>query len=169
MIDAGDLFQRYHLRVFRYFLRLTGDRALAEDLTQDVFVRIVRSAGQYHARDREGAWVFAFVHSVQAEQTRRQGRTPTVLAFGQLPDRSAAPSQVVALGVAQALARLPADEEELLVLRELGGLSYDELSEIFSVSVGSLRNRVYRAREAVRGMLAGWGSERRRAPREERP
>jgi RNA polymerase sigma-70 factor (ECF subfamily) len=167
MIDAGDLFERYHLRVFRYFLRLTGERTLAEDLTQEVFVRIVRSVGQYHPHDREGPWVFTIVHTVHAAHAREQTQVPVVVPFAHPPERAVAPSQVVALGLAQALSRLPPREEELLVLRELGGLSYEELSEVFGVSVGTLRTRVYRAREAVREMLTGIGQERRRAPRED--
>jgi RNA polymerase sigma-70 factor (ECF subfamily) len=169
MVDAGELFRRYHLRVFRYFLRLTGERALAEDLTQDVFVRIVRCAAQYQPRDREGPWVFTFVHTVQAAHGRQQGHMPAILRFAQAPERAVAPTQVVALGLAQALNRLPPRDEELLVLRELGGLSYDELSEVYGVSSGTLRTRVYRARQAVRDLLTGFGAERRRAPREERP
>ena len=161
MLDAAQCFDRHHLAIYRYFLRLTEDEALAEDLTQEVFVRIVRSAGRYTAQGREKGWVSAMVRVVQAEHARRAGHALEVVSFDEAAKCTRDPQSVVALGVREAIGLLPGCDQELLLLRELGGLSYDELAAVWGVSIGTVRTRMYRARQAVRRLLPGWGSERR--------
>jgi RNA polymerase sigma-70 factor (ECF subfamily) len=56
--DAAALFDRHHLAVFRFLRRMTGDASLAEDLTQEVFLRVVRGLDSYEERSRETSWVF---------------------------------------------------------------------------------------------------------------
>ena len=166
MPDAAEFFHRYHLAVYRYFLRLMGQADLAEDLTQEVFVRIVRSAWRYTPLGHEEAWVFTIVRAVQAEHARRADRSPQVVSLTEAPDRALEPPHVVALGVLQALSLLPRRDQELLVLRELGGLTYEELADACGVPIGTVRTRMYRARQAVRGLLPGWGGERRHEKKE---
>jgi len=166
MPDAAEFFHRYHFAVYRYFLRLLGQAELAEDLTQEVFVRIVRSAGRYTPQGREAAWVFTIVRAVEVEHARRADRAPQVVSLSEAPDRALDPPHVVALGVLQAVSRLPRRDQELLVLRELAGLTYEELAEACGVPIGTVRTRMYRAREAVRRMLPGWAGERRHERKE---
>ena len=107
MPDAAEFFDRYHLGVYRYFLRLTGEADLAEDLTQDVFVRIVRSTGRYAAQGCEEAWVFTIARTVHAEHARQTDRAPRVISLAEAPDCGEEPEHVVALGVREALRLLP--------------------------------------------------------------
>jgi len=115
MPDAAEFFDRYHLGVYRYFLRLTGEADLAEDLTQEVFVRIVRSAGRYTAQGREEAWIFMIVRTVLAERARGAGHAPQVISLVEAPDCGEEPEHVVALGVREALRLLPTRDRELLM------------------------------------------------------
>ena len=166
MPDAAEFFNTYHLAVYRYFLRLMGDADLAEDLAQEVFVRIVRSAGRYIPQNREEAWVFTIVRAVPAEHARRTQRSPQLISLDEAPDRAFEAPHVIALGVLQALSLLPRRDQELLVLRELAGLTYEELADMHGVSIGAVRVRMFRVRATVRGMLPGGhttGSTRRRS------
>ena len=160
MPDAAEFFRRYHLLVYRYFLRLAGQADLAEDLTQEAFLRIVRSAGRYRDQGRETAWVFTIVRAVQAEHARQADQAPPTIPLDEETHCARDPRHVVALGVREALRLLPRRDQELLVLRELGGLTYEELVGVCGVPVGAVRTRMYRAREAVRGLLPGWAGER---------
>ena len=55
---SAELFERHHVAIYRYLLRMTGSRETAEELTQDVFVRVLKGLEQYEERDREQAWLF---------------------------------------------------------------------------------------------------------------
>jgi RNA polymerase sigma-70 factor, ECF subfamily len=166
MRDATELFEEYHPHVYRYFRRMTERADVAEDLTQEVFLRVVRYLGRYVPRARERAWVFTIARAVLADHFRLAGRQPIGAALDDPDEAAPTPSPVVALGVAQALSRLPRRDRELLVLRELGGYSCEELGEIFGLTSGAARTRVYRVREAVRAMLGGRAVSHWRARRE---
>lgn len=155
MPDASDFFRRYHLSVYRYFLRVVGDVEEAEDLTQEVFLRIVRGLGRYTADGREEAWVFTIARAVQAEHGRTARQVPPLIPLDEGVHGARDPRQVVALGVREALDLVPRPERALLVLRELGGLSYEELAALCGVEVGAVRMRMSRARELVRWLLPG--------------
>ena len=166
MRDASELFDRYHLQVYRYFRRMTERTDVAEDLTQEVFLRVVRYLGRYTPRERERAWVFTIARGVLADHWRLESRQAGEVVLDVTNEAAPAPPPVVALGVAQALGRLPRHDRELLVLREFGGYSYEELGEIFGLASGAARTRVYRVREAVRAMLGGRAVSHWKARRE---
>ena len=69
---AGELFDRHGLTVFQYFRRMTGSRDIAEDLTQEVFLRVVRGFHRYQAHGRETAWVFQVARTVLPATGRRR-------------------------------------------------------------------------------------------------
>lgn len=155
MPDPADFFRRYHLAVYRYFLRVVGGVEEAEDLTQEVFLRIVQGLGRYTAQGREESWVFTIARAVQAEHGRAARQVPPLIPLDEAIHGPRDPRQVVALGVREALDLLPPPERALLVLRELGGLSCEELATVCGVEVGAVRMRISRAREAVRRLLPG--------------
>jgi RNA polymerase sigma-70 factor (ECF subfamily) len=166
MPDAAAFFDRYHLALYRYFLRMLSRADIAEDLTQEVFVRIVRSAPRYAAQGREEAWVFTIARVVLVEHMRGITRGPTLISLGEARDCALESSHVVAFGVREALDLLPQRDRELLLLRDLAGLSYQELSQVCGVPVGTVRTRMYRAREAVRRLLPKRASELRQEQEE---
>jgi RNA polymerase sigma-70 factor (ECF subfamily) len=153
MPDAGEFFDRYHLAVYRYFLHLLGRADVAEDLTQEVFVRIVRGAERYSNRGREEAWVFTIVRAVYAEHARSAEHAPPLVSLDEATNPSSGGPRVVALGVMEALRCLSRGDQALLVLRELVGLTYEELAQTYGIPVGTVRTRMCRAREAFRRSL----------------
>ena len=96
------LFERHHLVIFRYFWRMTRRRDVAEDLTQDVFVRAVRGLGNYEPRNRDRAWLFEIARRLLLDHQRTTGRRG---AMAELTDRDAAtpPVQQLSVAIDQAL------------------------------------------------------------------
>jgi RNA polymerase sigma factor (sigma-70 family) len=69
---AADLFERHHVAIFRFFRRVTGSPDLAEDLTQDVFVRVVKAVAEYQPRGREPGWLFQIARTILIDHHRRR-------------------------------------------------------------------------------------------------
>lgn len=147
---ARRLFEQHGSIVHRYFKRLTGDLATAEDLTQEVFLRVVRAGHQYEPRERERAWLFRIARNVLLDLRRHELRSPRV--DSRLEPITAA-RQGTRADLREALALIPADEREAFLLREIGGLGYAEIAASTNSSVPAVRSRIYRARLALRDML----------------
>lgn len=154
---AAELFDRHVLAVFRYLRRTTGDTDLAEELTQEVFLRVVRGLHTYRVRGREESWVLRIAYSVLRDHINRTEGTPVqVVSLDDLPyEPWEEPSQIVAIGFSEAIALLPEAERETFLLRELGGLTYEELAAACETTEEAVRSRLYRARGRIRGLLAG--------------
>lgn len=162
---AADGLADAHAAALRgYFRRAVGRPDLAEDLTQEVFLRVVRGADHYEARGRERAWIFTIAHRVLVDHFRRQKVSSSPLptrASRTQPgidpiddDRSSVPAtQELRVVLEQALLRLPEDDREIFLLAELGGLSYAEIGETCGLTHAAVRSRVYRARLALRAAL----------------
>lgn len=158
-------------RVYRHALRLTGNRADAEDLTQDVFVRVFRSLHTY--QEREGASFEGWLHRVTTnlflDQVRRRARLrldPLGEGLDTLGSTPAA--QDLALpgafdaDVEEALTALPPEFRAPVLLADVDGLSYDEVADVLGLKLGTVRSRIHRGRARLRRALA------HRAPRHDR-
>lgn len=145
---AADLFER-HGRVIRGYLRaLTGSVELAEDLAQEVFLRVVGQAERYEARERERAWLFRIARNALTDHRRRAAARPVTTTLSvELPTE---PTQVVRLDLQQALARLPDGEREAFLMAEIGGLSYAEIASALDQTIPAVRSTLYRARLSLR-------------------
>jgi len=155
--------------VYQLALHLLGDQQEALDLSQEVFLRVFRTLAQFRGQSALRTWIYRVVVT-QASNRRRWWRRrhqshqvpldAHVAAHGDLPDgrASAKPDQVaeqqqIARTVWAALDRLPFDQRTILVLREIDGLSYDEIAFSLGVAVGTVKSRLARAREQLRGEL----------------
>jgi RNA polymerase sigma-70 factor (ECF subfamily) len=149
---AADLFQRHHLALFRYVYRLTGRRDVAEDIVQDVFVRVVRGLDRYEAVGREAAWLFTIARRLLLDRHRTQQRRP--LPVDDSAKISVPARQEASMALAEALAQVLEADRDAFLLREVGGLSYDEIALVCHTTPDSIRSRIYRARARLRGMLS---------------
>jgi RNA polymerase sigma-70 factor (ECF subfamily) len=149
-------------RVFRLAYRLTGNRHDAEDLTQEVFVRVFRSLHTYTPGTFEG-WLHRITTNLFLDQARRKQR----IRFDALPDDgdNRLPSTVLSPEVTNldrtfdddveaALALLPADFRVAVVLCDIEGLSYEEIASVLDVKMGTVRSRIHRGRAQLRSHLA---------------
>jgi RNA polymerase sigma-70 factor (ECF subfamily) len=148
---AADLFARHGGPVRRYLRALTGSVELAEDLAQDVFVRVVRHADRYEPRERERAWLFRIARTTLIDHRRRLAARPAA-ADGEVEPAMPA-SQGLRLDLQRALAGLPEAEHEAFLLAEVAGLTYAEIAQTLELTVPAVRSAIYRARLALRATL----------------
>jgi len=157
-----EVVEQHSDRVFRLAYRLTGNRPDAEDLTQEVFVRVFRSLDTYTPGTFEG-WLHRITTNLFLDGARRKQR----IRFDALSDERAArltsPAPAPELAVADrtfdddietALATLPPDFRAAVVLCDVEGLSYEEIAEIMDAKLGTVRSRIHRGRTMLRKALA---------------
>ena len=149
------MFERHHVAIYRYLLRMLGSRDRAEELTQDVFVHALRAADQYEERAQERAWLFRIARNLRLDALRRDRRASTASTVdGADPEEPRQPAQqALQSSLRQALAMLPDDEREAFVLAEVVGLSYAEIAAACSATPAAVRSRIYRARMQLRAVL----------------
>ena len=144
------LFARYRTPVYRFLCRLLGDAAAAEDLTQDVFVRALGAT--YEAGEHERAWVFQVARNLARDHARRLfHRRP---AAEPADEPAIFTDRAVALAIQTAVHRLPDLDRDMFLMREVAGLTYDEIALACEVTPDAVRNRLHRARLALREALA---------------
>ncbi|HSC25750.1 MAG TPA: RNA polymerase sigma factor [Vicinamibacterales bacterium] len=149
LADAELLFAAHRDGVFRYLCRIVGVRE-AEELTQEVFLRAAR--GPVPEADEAGrrAWVFTIARNLALNRVRDDRRRGVPVA---LPDRGAAPTQELAAAVREALDGLAPLDRDVFLMREAGGLNYQEISVACGLTVDAVRSRLHRARQQLRAAL----------------
>lgn len=149
----GTLFERHHVRVFNFFLRMTGDREVAEDLVQEVFVRMLKYRKSFRAHGEFSAWMFTLARNVSADHFGRRGRHETTAgeeALADLPSAGPLPPEQLEMAESMerlraALLKLPDEKRELLLLTRSGGLTHEQIGRILGCSAGAVKVRVHRA------------------------
>jgi RNA polymerase sigma factor (sigma-70 family) len=156
-----EIVRDHSVRVFRLAYRLTGDRHEAEDLTQEVFVRVFRSLDSFRPGTFEG-WLHRITTNLFLDQARRRRR----IRFESLPDNAgdrlagSAPAPDLSLAdqvfdddIEVALRELKPEFRVAVVLCDVEGLSYEEISAILGVKLGTVRSRIHRGRSLLRTAL----------------
>ena len=148
-------------RVYRLAYRLTGNQHDAEDLTQEVFVRVFRSLSSYSPGTFEG-WLHRITTNLFLDSVRRKARI-RFDALGddtveRLPGRGPGPDQVfddthLDGDVQAALDALPPDFRAAVVLCDIEGLSYEEIADTLGIKLGTVRSRIHRGRSQLRAAL----------------
>ncbi|MBI4617365.1 MAG: sigma-70 family RNA polymerase sigma factor [Planctomycetes bacterium] len=160
----------YHLRIYRFLWRMVGDRARAEELTQDTFVRAFRAAQSFKARFRFSTWLYAIARNcARSELKRRRSRWSAGerepveglpdggrAAARPGPDRQAEMREVTGV-VRRAVDALPDDHRTALVLTFYEGLSYEEVAEVLGRPRGTIKSWVFRAKRQLARMLRNAG------------
>ncbi len=157
-----DIVRDHSARVYRLAYRLTGNPHDAEDLTQDVFVRVFRSLHRFQPGTFEG-WLHRITTNLFLDGARRRQK----IRFDGMPDGSAerlasslpTPSEQLADAgldhdVAAALAALPPEFRAAVVLCDIEGLTYEEISAVLDIKIGTVRSRIHRGRAQLRAALA---------------
>lgn len=171
---AGDLtwqsiVENHASRVYRLAYHLTGNQHDAEDLTQDVFVRVFNSLSQYTPGTFEG-WLHRITTNLFLDKMRRKARirfdfmadddgaVATSASFDRV-ERSGQPEDAFEMGhmgadIIAALADLPPEYRAAVVLSDIEGLSYEEIAVTLGIKLGTVRSRLSRARARLRESLA---------------
>jgi len=161
--------EKHASRVYRLAYHLTGNQHDAEDLTQDVFVRVFNSLSQYKPGTFEG-WLHRITTNLFLDKMRRKARirfdfmadddgtVATSASFDRV-ERSGQPEDAFEMGhmgadIIQALADLPPEYRAAVVLADIEGLSYEEIALTLGIKLGTVRSRLSRARARLRESLA---------------
>lgn len=146
------LFERHHAGVYRYFRRVTGRHDEAQELAQELFLRLLRGWRAYEATGHEAAWVFRSARHVAVDYRRRQAKERRTESLTPQMATTDAP-QVAAFSVAEALGLLTEADRDLVLLRELAGLTYPELAAACESTPTAVSQRLYRIRQRLRRLL----------------
>lgn len=155
----GALVRLYQGDVWRMSFHLVRDETLADDITQDAFVRAYRFLSRYRGDSKFSTWLFSIARNCALDELRRATRRRKVaerLDAQRVPERS---DPSVVLEVREAMAKLPADLREPVVLIDICGLSYKEACEVLKLPEGTVKSRVHRGRETLAGILTFRGEE----------
>ncbi|MBQ3077245.1 MAG: sigma-70 family RNA polymerase sigma factor [Clostridia bacterium] len=172
-VVAGDveafetLVHRYQRKIYNTVLRLSGDATEAEDLTQEVFLKLYRSLASFRGDSSFSTFVYRVASNTAVDWLRKRGPQPLSLTDeyedGEsmehaLPDPAPPPEERLLReeqrrALSQAIASLPDHQRLVLVLREVDGLSYQQIAEVTGIGEGTVKSRINRARKNLRKKL----------------
>jgi RNA polymerase sigma-70 factor (ECF subfamily) len=159
------LVERYQTRLLNFVYRIVGDRERAEDLVQEVFVRVYRHLGRFDRSKKFSTWIYTIASNLAKNELRNRSRNPLVLFTSmtkgwedeerplEFEDPSSRPDDLfrkrhVRELVETSVAQLPTHHREVFVLREIEGRSYEEIAEITHCNLGTVKSRLNRARNS---------------------
>jgi RNA polymerase sigma-70 factor, ECF subfamily len=165
----ADLVRRYKSRIINLIYRFIRDHQRAEDLAQEVFVRVFLHRERYRKSGKFSTWIFTIAVNLAKNEIRRKVRLRNVLSLEGLqelagssgfflkdkrphPDRDLERDQLNEL-VTRAIEKLPPRYRMALVLRDIEGLSYEEIGDILQIPGGTVRSRINRARLMLKDKL----------------
>jgi RNA polymerase sigma-70 factor, ECF subfamily len=152
----------YETPVYNYVLRLVGDRSLAEDLTQEVFLRVYQGLPKFSLRCRFTTWLFQVTKNRVLDELRANERRPkAVVTIDDIPPLEVLDAPVERVEAMDAVWRavndLNVDLKMALLLRDVVGLSYSEIADSLEITLATVKWRIYKAREEVQLGLAREG------------
>jgi RNA polymerase sigma-70 factor (ECF subfamily) len=147
--DADILFAAHRDGVFRYLCRIVG-YGDARELTQEVFLRVARGPVPVADEGDRRAWVFSIARNLALNHVRDDRRRGVAV---ELADRAAPATQELSAALAEAIGRLAPLDRDVFLMREAGGLSYEEISRACEITADAVRSRLHRARQQLRTTL----------------
>lgn len=159
-----ELYRRFSDMVFNLALRLAGDRQLAEDLSQEVFLRVYRHVGGFQGRASVKTWVYRVALNTCRSRLARRGRRRRVVravddeALARVPAGGPGPEERAAEDerrrrLERAVSELPLVFRTAVVLRDVEGLAYEEIADVLGVRIGTVRSRIARGRARLQERL----------------
>ena len=161
-----ELVRRYQRPIAAYVYRMVGDYDSALDLTQEVFIKVYNSLSRYRSEFKFSTWIYKIAHNAAIDHLRRHAVREHSLTIGidgerreiLIESRRLTPEQESERKerrseIESVVQTLPAAYRELIALRHSHDLSYDEIAEVTGLPLGTVKNRLFRAREAMRDQL----------------
>jgi RNA polymerase sigma-70 factor (ECF subfamily) len=161
-----ELVRRYQRPIAGYVYRMLGDYDAALDVTQEVFIKVYNSLGRYSPEYKFSTWLYRIAHNAAIDHIRRNSNltqsieTESHDGAYQLQFECPAPSperlrerKEWRHQIAEVIKRLPPAYRELILLRHSSDLSYDEIAEVTGLPLGTVKNRLFRARENMRELF----------------
>jgi RNA polymerase sigma-70 factor (ECF subfamily) len=166
-----ELVERYQGRLLNFIYRTIGDREKAEDLVQEVFIRVYRHLHRFDRSKKFSTWAYTIASNLAKNELRNRSRNPLVLFqtvqknqgdserpvefedFNSRPDDMYERRHLRQL-VEETVAKLPEHHRNVFILRELEGKSYEEIAEITDCNLGTVKSRLNRARNSFAEIIA---------------
>ncbi|HXQ72444.1 MAG TPA: sigma-70 family RNA polymerase sigma factor [Pyrinomonadaceae bacterium] len=165
-----ELVRRYQRPISAYVYRMVGNYESALDLTQEIFIKVYNSLHRYRAEFKFSTWIYKIAHNAAVDHLRRTATREQPLVMGPEGDSFDLPLESARLspeqeseqrerrGEIEAVVRaLPANYRELIILRHSQDLSYEEIVEVTGLPLGTVKNRLFRAREMMRQQFVDKG------------
>ena len=165
-----ELVRRYQRPITGYVFRMVGDYESALDVTQEVFIKVYNSLHKYSSEYKFSTWLYRIAHNAAVDHLRRNSITPQSLeaenADGsfqiQIESRASSPEQDRERSewrteIDSVVRTLPPAYRDLIMLRHGQDLSYDEIAEVTGLPLGTVKNRLFRAREMMREIFIARG------------
>ena len=168
-INAYELLVReYEKNVYNLALRMTGNSEDAADMAQEAFIKAYNSLRSFRGDSKFSVWLYRIVSNVCLDFLRSRNRRPTVSLSMEnddgedveldIADEAQSPEVLLSRSmtrdaVRRGLQALPPDHREILLLREIQGLSYDEIADVLDLEVGTVKSRIFRARKKLCAFL----------------
>jgi RNA polymerase sigma-70 factor, ECF subfamily len=162
------LIEQYQQRLYRYLLFLTGDPALAEDLFQETWIRVLERGQQYNAKSKFESWLFAIARNLVIDVSRRKkfssledlGDAESNQPYEPPDDHAMSALQLLVTreneqAVQLSLLRIPAYYREVLLLRFHEELGLEEIATVLATPLSTVKSRLYRGLEALKSALPG--------------
>ena len=161
-----ELVRRYQRPIAAYVYRMVGDYDAALDLTQEVFIKVYNSLARYRSEFKFSTWIYKIAHNAAIDYLRRHTvreqalagsvdgeRRETTIESRRLTPEQESEKKERRSEIESVVQLLPAAYRELIALRHSHDLSYDEIAEVTGLPLGTVKNRLFRAREAMRDQL----------------
>ena len=166
----SELVERYQTRLLNFIYRTIGDRDRAEDLVQEVFIRVYRHLHRFDRSKKFSTWAYTIASNLAKNELRNRSRNPLVLCQTmqgsgddedrplEFEDTTSRPDDMYRKRhlrelVEDTVAKLPEHHRQVFVLRELEGKSYEEIAEITDCNLGTVKSRLNRARTAFAAII----------------
>ena len=163
-----ELVRAHEKTVYNLALRLVGNPQDAEDMAQEAFLKVYRSLPEFRGESKFSVWLYRIVSNVCLDHLRRQGRRPASSLTTEdedgeeqqwdVPDESQSPERLLEQkltreAVQRGLETLPEDQRQILLLREIRGMSYEEIGAALDLEPGTVKSRIFRARKRLCAFL----------------
>jgi RNA polymerase sigma-70 factor (ECF subfamily) len=153
------ILRAYETPIFNYVYRIVGDRALAEDLTQEVFVRVFQALPRFSLRCKFTTWLFQVTKNRVLDELRARERRPHgVMAIEDAPRLEVVDQPIERMETIEhvwtAVAELNPDLKMALLLRDIAGMPYNEIADTLEITLATVKWRIFKAREEVQLALA---------------
>ena len=158
----GALYDRYHLRLYNYVLRLVGDRDRAADILQEVFLRLLRTLDGIEKKSRVRSWLFTVAHNLVVDEYRRKGveiSTEASRSIDRLPEiRTREPGSIAERKemlerLEEAVRELPLAQRSVFLLRRTTDMTFEEIAEVQGCPLGTALGRMHDAMKALKKKL----------------
>jgi RNA polymerase sigma-70 factor, ECF subfamily len=165
-----ELVRRYQRPISAYVYRMVGNYESALDLTQEIFIKVYASLRKYRSEFKFSTWIYKIAHNAAVDHLRRSSTREQSLITGSESDQFELPIESRRLSPEQESERkerrieiesvvraLPANYRELIILRHSQDLTYEEIVEVTGLPLGTVKNRLFRAREMMRQQFVNRG------------